>query len=105
LEFALWASRCFRKEFRRVILAFATRTASVLVGCFFGCGVFLCSPVGGIIGSTGVGIVAPFSIGCVLIGPVGVGLLLGILNTASRSDRIDVEGGPFEPPFSFQHAY
>jgi hypothetical protein len=38
--------------------------------------------------------------GCVLIGPVvGVDLLLGILNTASRSVTIDMEGGPFEPPF------
>lgn len=46
------------------------------------------------IGSTCVGIVAPFSIGCVLIGPVGAGLLLGILNTATGSGRIDVEGGP-----------
>jgi len=37
--------------------------------------------------------VEPFSIGCVLIGPVaGVDLLLGILNTASRSVTIDMEG-------------
>jgi hypothetical protein len=43
--------------------------------------------------------------GCVLIGPVGVGLLLGILNTASRSVTTDVEGGPFEPPSFCNDAY
>ena len=37
---ALWASRCFRSEFRRIVLAWAARTASVLVGCRIGCGVF-----------------------------------------------------------------
>jgi hypothetical protein len=31
-------------ELRRAILAFATRIASILVGSFFGCSVFLCSP-------------------------------------------------------------
>jgi len=39
--------------------------------------------------------------GCVLIGPVGVGLLLGILNTASRSVTITLESGPFEPVSRF----
>jgi hypothetical protein len=62
-------------ELRRAILAFAARIASILVGSFFGCSVFLCSPAVGIIGSTCVGIVEPFCMGCVLIGPVGVGLL------------------------------
>src|ERR1700722_9073031 len=66
------ASRCFRNELRRVILAFATRTASVLVRFFFGWGVFFnLSPVG-IIGNTGVVIFAAGSTGCVFMGPVTV---------------------------------
>jgi hypothetical protein len=36
--------------------------ASTLVGSFFGCGVFICCPTVGIIGSTCVGIVEPFSV-------------------------------------------
>jgi hypothetical protein len=79
-----WASRCFRREFRRVILALAARTASALVGCCFGCGVFAAFPAVGIIGSPCVGI-EPRSRGCIVIGPVDVGLLLGILNTARGS--------------------
>jgi hypothetical protein len=62
---------------RRVILAFAARTASVLVGFCFGFGV-LTPPTAGILGSAGVGITEPRSIGWVLIGP-GVGLSFGIL--------------------------
>jgi len=34
--------------------------------------------------------VEPHSRGCILIGPLDFGLLLGILNTASRSVTIDV---------------
>src|SRR6266481_6340390 len=79
-----WASRCFRREFLRVIPALAARTASILVGCCFGCGVFAAFPTVGIIGSPCVGI-EPRSTGCIVIGPGDVGLLLGILNTASRS--------------------
>jgi|SRR3984893_8457275 hypothetical protein len=79
-----WASRCFRREFLRVILALAARTASALVGCCFGCGVFAAFPAVGIIGSPCVGI-EPRSRGCIVIGPVDVGLLLGILNTARGS--------------------
>jgi hypothetical protein len=50
-----------------------------LVDSFFGCGVFLCSPTAGIKGSTCVGIIEPRSMGCILIGPMGVGLPLGML--------------------------
>jgi len=39
--------------------------------------------------------------GCVLIGPVGVGLLLDILDTANRSITITVESRPFEPASRF----
>jgi hypothetical protein len=75
---AFRASRCFRKELRRVILAFATRTASVLVGFCFGwdAGAARLSTVG-ILGSTCVGIVEARSAGCILIGPVTV-LFLGM---------------------------
>jgi hypothetical protein len=66
------------------MLALAARTASTLVGCCFGCGVFAAIPTAGIMGSPCVGI-EPRSRGCIVIGPVDVGLLLGILNTASTS--------------------
>src|ERR1700730_10783389 len=53
------ASRCFRKELRRDILAFAAWTASVLVGCCFGWDVFITFtfPAVGIMGSTCVGLI------------------------------------------------
>jgi hypothetical protein len=79
-----WASRCFRRELLRIILASAARTASILVGCCFGCGVFVALPAVGIIGSPCVGI-EPRSRGCIVIGPVDVGLLLSILNTSRGS--------------------
>jgi hypothetical protein len=69
------ASRCFRKELRCVIIAFATRTRSAIAGFCFGCAVLSTFPTVGIIGRTGVGIVEARSIGCVLIGPA-VGLIL-----------------------------
>src|SRR5271165_4285086 len=89
-----WASRCFRSEFRRVLLALAARTASVLVGRCFGRGVFAAFPAVGIIGSPCVGAIEPRSRGCIVIGPADFGLFLGILNTASGSVTIDVEGRP-----------
>jgi hypothetical protein len=60
-----------------VIFAFARRTASVLVNFAFGNGFFEASdPPGlGIAGSSGTGIVAPRSMGCMIIGPVRRGLL------------------------------
>ena len=73
--------RRFCRELRRVILAFAARIASALVGGFFGCGVFLCFPSAGIKGSTCVGTIEPRSMGCVLIGPMCVGLPLGMLGS------------------------
>src|SRR6185437_3047516 len=66
-----------------------------LVGCSFGCDVCAAFPTIGIIGSPCVSIIEPCSRDCILIEPVGVGLLLGILNTASRSVTIDVERRPF----------
>ena len=65
----------------RVSPGFAARIASALVGGFFGCGAFLCSPTAGIKGSTCVGMIEPRSMGCVLIGPIGVGLPLGMLRS------------------------
>jgi hypothetical protein len=82
-----WASRCFRREFLRVILALAARTASILVGRCFGCCVFAAFPTIGMIGSPCVGMIEPRSRGCMVIGPVDVGFLLGILNTARGSVR------------------
>jgi hypothetical protein len=63
-------------------LAFATRTASVLVvGFCFDGGAFFSFPPVGINGSTGVGTFEARSTGCVVIGPVR-GLSLGILDNA-----------------------
>ena len=76
-------SRCFRKEFRRVIFALATRTPSALVGLLIGCAVLSAFPAVGIIGRTSVGIVEARSIGCVLIGPA-VGFILGMINNSLR---------------------
>src|ERR1700680_4808006 len=94
-----WASRCLRSEFLRVVLALAARTASVLVGCCFGCGVCAALPAVGIIGSPCVGMIELRSRGCMAIGPVDFGLFLRILNTASGSVTIDVEGRPFRAAF------
>jgi hypothetical protein len=56
-------------------LAFATRTASVLVRFFLGWDAFFSlSPVG-IIGNTGVVMFAARSTGCVVMGPMTLGIL------------------------------
>ena len=80
-DFTLISSLCFLKEFRRVIRAFAALTASVLVACRFGFGVFGTAPTAGIIGNTCVGIVEERSVDCVLIGPV-VDLCLDIIDNS-----------------------
>jgi hypothetical protein len=72
-----------------MILAFATRTASVLVGGFSGSGVFVSAPAVGIMGSSGVGIVEPCSRGCTFMGPVDVGLLLGIMDNSRLPSSFD----------------
>jgi hypothetical protein len=74
-----WACRCIRSELRRMIFAFATRTASVLGDRFVDSGVFV-SAVGII--SSCVGAIEPCATGCTLMGPVGVGLRLGILDNS-----------------------
>jgi len=61
-----------------VLLAFAVRAASVLVGNCSGCGVFVTFPTVGIIGVVRLQARAT---GCVLIGPV-VGLILGMLDNS-----------------------
>jgi hypothetical protein len=70
------ASRCFRKELRRVMLAFATRTALFLASGFcFGCGAFVSFlPIS-------VGTFVARSTGCVFIGPM-TGLFLGMRDNA-----------------------
>ena len=61
-----------------MILAFAVRTASVLVGICFCCGAFVTLPTVGIIGVVRI---QARDMGCVLIGPV-VGSILGMLVAA-----------------------
>jgi hypothetical protein len=72
-------ARCFRKELRRDIFAFATRTSSALVGFCLGSIEVLAFPAVGIVGNTGVCNIDARSIGCVVIGP-GVGLILGTVD-------------------------
>jgi hypothetical protein len=74
-EVAFRASRCFRKELSRVILAFSTRIASVFVDFCVGCGARFTFPTDDIIGITA------DRIGCILIGPL-VGLVLGMMDNA-----------------------
>jgi hypothetical protein len=76
-----WACRCFRSELRRMIRAFATRTASALGDGFFDSGVLGSAPVVGIMSSC-VGAVEPCAPGCMFMGPVDVGLLLGMMDNA-----------------------
>jgi hypothetical protein len=74
-----------RRESRRIILAFATRTASVLIDRFLGDVLFGSLPVAGIIGCNGVGLVEPCSAGCMLMGPVNGALRRGMTDNALRS--------------------
>jgi hypothetical protein len=78
-DWSFSTSRCFRKEFRRDIFAFAIQTSSVLVSCF-GCSAFAPFPTAGIIGSACVDILEARSIGCILIGSK-VGFFLSMLDT------------------------
>lgn len=80
-----WACRCFRSELRRVIRAFAMRTASVLGDGFFGC--VSAPPVGRM--RNCVGAIEPCWAGCVLIGPVRVDLFPGITDNAQHSSSFD----------------
>jgi hypothetical protein len=59
------------------MLAFAARTASVLVGCCFGCGVFVTFPTVGIIGSVCMGNIDVRPLGWFLIGPVDIDVSFG----------------------------
>jgi hypothetical protein len=72
-----------------VIFAFAARTASVLVGCFFGCGAFNAFPAAGIIGNACVGMTEPRLRGCVVMGPVGADLFLAIPDNALPPGSFD----------------
>ena len=71
-----------------MILAFATRTASIRGDCFFGSGVLVSVAAVGIMG-IGVAAVEPCSTGCTLMGPVDVGLRLGINDNALPPDLFD----------------
>jgi hypothetical protein len=83
------ACRCLRRELRRIILAFALRTASVLAVCFFGKAVFGFFPVAGIIGCDCVSIIEPCSIGCTFIGPVKGELRRGITDNSLLAGLFD----------------
>jgi hypothetical protein len=74
-----------RRESRRKILAFAARTASILIDRFLGDAFFGLLSVAGITGCSGVGLVEPCSAGCMLMGPVNGNLRRGITGNAPRS--------------------
>src|SRR5258705_2916516 len=67
---SLWARRCLRRESRRIILAFAARTASILIDRFLGYAFFPLLPGVGIMGCNAEGLVEPCSAGCMFMGPV-----------------------------------
>ena len=64
-----------------MIRAFAIWTASALGDRFFGSGVLVSAPTVGIMHNC-VGAIEPCATGCTLIGPVDVGLRLGILDNS-----------------------
>jgi hypothetical protein len=78
-----------RSESRRIILAFATRTASILIDRFLADALFDLLPVVGIIGCNGVGLVEPCPAGCMLMGPVNGDLRRGMIDNALRSALFD----------------
>jgi hypothetical protein len=83
---AFWSSRCFRSEARRIILAFALPTASILVGRFCASEAFDSRPDAGINGRVG-HIVADCT-GWVLMGPVAAGLRSIILQERFRGGLV-----------------
>jgi hypothetical protein len=90
-HYAFCACRCLRNELRRVIRAFAARTASFLVSFFFGGAARerSVSLASGNAGNTGAGIVALCATGCILIGPAHRGLLLCIGDNALPPNLFD----------------
>jgi hypothetical protein len=82
-----------RSELRRMILAFAIWTACALGDGFFESGVFVSATVVGIM-SNCVGAFEPSAPGCTLIGPVDVGLRLGILDNARLPSWFGAREGP-----------
>jgi len=86
------ACRCFRKELRRIIRAFAARTASFLVSFAFGGNALgqSASFEPDIAGSDGAGIVELWSTGCMLMGPAHRGLLVCINDNALPPNLFEV---------------
>jgi hypothetical protein len=80
-----------RNELRRMIRAFAIRTASALGDGFFECGFVSAAGVG--IMSSCVGAIELCRAGCTLIGPADVGLRLGILDNSQLQGLFTVLQG------------
>jgi hypothetical protein len=74
-----------RRESRRIILAFATRTASSFIDRFLGDVLFGVSPLVGIMGCNGIALVEPCSAGCMLMGPVNGDLRRGMTDNARQA--------------------
>jgi len=73
---------------RRIIFAFAIRTASILGDRCFGTGIFASALAVGII-SNCVGAIERWAIGCTLMGPGDVGLRLGIMDNSRLPSSFD----------------
>lgn len=72
-------------EPRRLIFAFAMRTASALVDCFLEA-LFGLLFVSDVIGRDCINVIEPCSTGCTLMGPVNGGFGRGMANNALRAN-------------------
>ena len=92
--FSAW--RCLLSEPRRLILAFAMRTASALVDCFREAffGFWLVSDV---IGRDGINVIESCSTGCTLMGPVNGGFGRGMADNALRANWFNPGPTPRDP--------
>jgi hypothetical protein len=93
--YSFCACRCFRKELRRVILALAARTASLLDSTF-GIDTFGTSKSSepGMAGSTAASIVELWLTGCMLMGPGWRDFLFCMRITRRRQIRFYLIGAP-----------
>jgi hypothetical protein len=85
-----WACRCFRSELRRMIRAFATRTASLLGDRFFGSGAVVSVPAVGIM-SDCVDAIESCVTGCRVMVPADVGLRFGIQDNARLQSSFNAQ--------------
>jgi hypothetical protein len=74
---------------RRIILALAARTASILACWNFGSGAFFSSPIVDAMAGSWFGAVELCATGCTLMGPIDGDLLLAIRDNSLRPSSFD----------------